>query len=123
MAGEGLPFGGSVPDAEPLGVGQLEPPLGQKLARRTGGERVQPFCIKIGCRLVGRQQPAALALLLARDVAALLVPELDAGPGREPLDRLREREVVDLLDELDDVPAVGAREAIPQAAGGGTWWF
>ena len=68
---------------------------------------------------MGRQQPAALALLLAGDVAALLVPELDIGPGREPLDRLGEREVVDLLHELDHVPAVRAGEAVPQAAGRG----
>src|SRR5262249_8665469 len=80
---------------------------------------MQPFGIKLGRRLVGLQQPAALALLLARDVTALLVPELDAGPGREPLDRLREREVVDLLHELDHVTAVGAGEAVPQAGGGG----
>src|SRR5207342_2184867 len=104
---------------EPPGVSQLEPPLGQELARRAGVRPMQPFGIEVGRRLVGLQQPAALALLLARDVTALLVPELEAGPGREPLDRLREREVVDPLDELDHVPAVRAGEAVPQATGRG----
>ena len=65
------------------------------------------------------EQPAALALLLAGDVTALLVAELDAGPAGEPLDRLGEGEVVDLLHELDDVTAVRAGEAVPQAAGRG----
>src|SRR5262249_57761623 len=100
-------------------VGQLEPAVGQDPARGQGGRPVQPFGIEFGGGLVGLQQPAALALLLAGDVAAPLVPELEAGPGREPLDRLREREVIDLLHELDDVPAVGAGEAVPQATGGG----
>ena len=65
------------------------------------------------------QNPAALTLFLAGDVAALLVSQVDASPGRQALDRLGEVEVVNLLHELDDVAALGAREAVPQPAGRG----
>ena len=64
-------------------------------------------------------QPAALALLLAGHVAALLVAQFEAGPAGQPLDRLDEAEPVDLLHELDDVAALGAAEAVEQAAGRG----
>src|SRR5260370_8915815 len=52
-------------------------------------------------------------------MATMLVLELGARAGGEMLNRLGERQAVDLLDELDHVAAVGAREAIPQAAGRG----
>jgi hypothetical protein len=67
---------------------------------------------------MGGKQPAALAVFLAGDVAALLIGELDAGPGGEMLDRLGEGQVVNLLHEPDDVAAVRAGEAVPQAASG-----
>src|SRR5262249_118860 len=50
---------------------------------------------------------------------ALLIGQLDAGPGGEMLDGLGEGEVVDLLHEPDDVAAIGAGEAVPQATGRG----
>src|SRR5499425_2402107 len=52
-------------------------------------------------------------------MAALLIGQLDAGPGGEALDGLGEGEVVDLLHEPDDVAAVRAGEAVPQATGRG----
>ena len=62
-------------------------------------------------------QPQSLALLGTRRRAALLVVELVVGPRREVLDRLAERQVVDLLDEADDVAALATAEAVPKTAG------
>ena len=42
---------------------------------------MQLLGVELGRGLVRLQQPPALALLLARDVAALLVAQLDAGPA------------------------------------------
>ena len=58
-------------------------------------------------------QPAPLALFLARDVTALLVAEVDARPRGQPLDRLDEGQAVDLLHEPDRVAAFGTGEAVP----------
>ena len=80
---------------------------------------VEPLGVELGRGPVRLDQPAPLRVLLAGDVAALLVAQLDAEPGREPLDGLGEAEVVDPLDELDDVAALSAGEAVPQAAGRG----
>jgi len=44
-----------------------------------------------------------------------LVTQRDADPGREVLDGLLERQPVDLLQERDDVAALVAAEAVPQA--------
>src|SRR6478672_11068449 len=65
-------------------------------------------------------QPRALAerhTTRARP-AALLVVQLDAELGGEPLDRLGEGEVLDLLHERDDVAALAAAEAVVAADGG-----
>ncbi len=51
-----------------------------------------------------RDQPGALARWPVRPAAALLVAQLDAGPGRQPLDRLSEREVLVVHDELMTSP-------------------
>jgi hypothetical protein len=48
----------------------------------------------------------------------LLVVELEREPPREPLDRLGERKVLGLLDEVVDVAALAAPEAVPQALRG-----
>src|SRR5215468_9855564 len=48
-------------------------------------------------------------------MAALLVPQLDPGPFGESLDSLGKAKIVDLLHELEDVPALLAGEAVPQA--------
>jgi hypothetical protein len=60
-------------------------------------------------------QPGALTLLPAGDVAALGVAELDARLAREVLDRLGEGQMVDLLDEGDRVAALATAEAVPEA--------
>ena len=52
-----------------------------------------------------------------RGAAALLVAQLDAELGREPLDGLGEGEVLDLLHERDDVAALAAAEAVVAADG------
>jgi 6-phosphofructokinase 1 len=50
---------------------------------------------------------------LARAALGLtFVPEGDPGPLGEPFDRLREGEVLDLLEETDDVPAFVAAETV-----------
>ncbi len=119
VAGERLPLGGRVPHPEVLRVGQREPALGQERPAGGGGRAVQPLGVELRRHLVRLQQPAALAVLPARHLAALLVPQVDAAPGGEPLHGLHERQVVDLLHELDDVAALGAGEAVPEAAGRG----
>src|SRR5690606_18992450 len=57
--------------------------------------------------------------LVAGDVAALLVAELDARCPRQVLDGFDEAQVFDLLDEGDDVAAFPAAEAVPEVACGG----
>jgi hypothetical protein len=98
---------------------RLKSAFGEEVPRRGSHRRPEPFGVKFRSRLVRGQQSAPLALLVPGDVAALLVGELDAGPGGEVLHGLGEREVVDLLHEPDDVTAVRAGEAVPKATGRG----
>src|SRR5437763_16183494 len=72
----------------------------------------QPFGIELLRQAVRVDQPTADARLLAGDVAALLVAELDARTGGEPLNRLAELEALDLHQELDDVAALATGEAV-----------
>jgi hypothetical protein len=44
-------------------------------------QAAQTLGVELGGGAVRLDQPAALALLLAGDVAALLVPQVDAGPA------------------------------------------
>ena len=90
VPGQVLPGLRRVADAEPLDVGELEAALGQEGAGRRGVGAAQPFGVELGGGPVRVDQPAPLALFLARDVTALLVAELDAGPRGQPLDRLDE---------------------------------
>src|ERR1022692_2841021 len=119
VPGGHLPVVGRVADAEPLRGGDVESAGGEEVARRAGSDGQELLRIIIGGRPVRLEQPAALRLLLAGDMAALLVAQLDADPGRQPLHRLGEAESVDLADERDDVTALGAGEAVPQAASRG----
>ncbi len=119
VPGQRVPVGRGVPDSEPRPASLLESSRGQESARGGGFASDDPFCIEIRGRAVRVDQPPALGVLLARDVPALLVPQLDAGPGREPFHRLGEAQVVDPLHEPDDVAALGAGEAVPQPAGRG----
>ena len=69
-------------------------------------------------RGVSRDQPGALTLLAARRRPGLLVAQLDADAAGELLDGLGERQVVELDEEVDDVAAVAAAEAVEQPLGG-----
>src|SRR5215469_4054999 len=117
MPGQRLPFGWRVAKPESPGIGELEAARRQEVPPRQCCGSAQLFGVELRRCLVRLDQPSALRLLLARDMAALLVPELDPGPVRQPLYRLRETEVVDLPDELDDVAALVAGEAVPQPPG------
>ena len=57
--------------------------------------------------------------LRAADRSAVGVAQLDPDPVGQPLDRLGERQVVDLLHEGDDVAALAAAEAVEEPAGRG----
>ena len=105
-----------VPDAEPLGIGELETAIGQEGTSVRGIGSAQSFGIKLGGGPVRVDQPAPLALFLPRDVAALLVAQLDAGPAGQPLDRLDEAESVDLLHELDRVATLGTRKTVEKSS-------
>src|SRR5204862_359262 len=89
--------------SSPNDVPQLATAFGQEGAGRRGVGTAQPFGVKISGGPVRVDQPAPLALFLARDVAALLVAEVDARPRGQPLDRLDEGQAVDGLHKLDDV--------------------
>ena len=119
VPGQLLPGRGRVANAEPLGVGTLEPALGQEGAPCRGARALQLLGVELRRGPVCVNQPAAPALLLARNVPALLVPQVDAGPPGQPLDRLDERQAVDQLHELDDVAAFGAAKTVEEATRGG----
>ena len=114
VAGEVVPSGGRVADAEVCGGMAVETP---------GREEVPPrLCLRGGELLtepgLGQAVGVHEALPSARlDPApyrtALLVAQLDPGAVGEVLDGLGESEVVDLLDEGDDVTALTAAEAVP----------
>ena len=117
MPGQVLPGLRRVADAEPLDIGELEAAFGQEGAGRRGVGSAHPFGIEIGGRPVRVDQPAPLALFLARDVTTLLVAEVDARPRGQPLDRLDEGQGVDGLHELDDVATCRATEAVVKSSG------
>ena len=78
-----------------------------------GGELLGVVLRRYPVRL---NQASPLPLLRARSRAALLVVQFVVRPRRQPLDRLGERELVDLLHEADDVATFAATEAVPEAA-------
>src|SRR5436309_285016 len=81
VAGQVLPGSRRVADAEPLRVGHLEAPLGQELPGVLCVRAGQPLGVVLGGGAVRVDQPPPLALLLAGNVAALLVAQLEAGPA------------------------------------------
>lgn len=114
-AGEVVPALGAVADGEVRGGGLVEAALGEELTAgvglRTGGQLLH---VPVGGDLVRLDQADALAALVGGVVAALLVPQGDAGLGGQTLDRLGEREVVDLHHERDGVAALLAAEAVEE---------
>src|SRR5699024_10147690 len=112
-----VPALGGVADAEALGGGPVEPPAGEELP---GGLRLRAGQLGgevLGSHPVRVQQPLPAAGLVrgTARTAVGLVPQLHPGLGGERLHRLGEGEVVDLLHEGDDVAALAAAEAVPQA--------
>src|SRR5690606_17072683 len=117
---QALPLAGRVAHAEAGGVVGLEAPLGQELAADRAVRGVELLHVELGGDPVRLDQPRAQPPVLAgaARAAAVLVAELDARLGREPLHRLGEGQVLDLLDEPDDVAARLAAEAEVQPARG-----
>ncbi len=114
-----VPAGRAVPDAEVLGGGLVEAALREELAADLRLGAAQLLDVELGGRLVRLDEPDALAAAAgAGGVAALLVPQGDAGLPREALDRFRERQVVDLHDEVEGVPARLAAEAVVETLAG-----
>lgn len=109
-----VPARGAVADTEVLGRRLVEAALGEELASDLGLGAVQLLDVELGGRLVRLDQPDPLTALVGGVVPALLVPQGDAGLGGEPLDDLRERQVVDLLHEGDRVAALLAAEAVEE---------
>lgn len=119
MAGEVVPALGAVADTEVGGGGLVEAALGEERAPRVGlGAAVELLDVELGGRVVRLDQADALASLVGGVVPALLVTQGDAGLGGEALDRLGEREVVDLHHERDGVAALLAAEAVEQSLAG-----
>lgn len=114
-AGEVVPALGAVADGEVRGGGLVEAALGEELAAGVGLRVTgQLFHVPVGGDLVGLDQADPLAALVGGVVAALLVPQGDAGLGGQALDRLGEGEVVDLHHERDGVAALLASEAVEE---------
>ncbi len=113
---------GAKPMPNCLGGGAVEAALAQEVAPGPGlgppGVEEQR-----GVELLGHpvrlDQPRALAERHAAlaGAATLLVAQLEAELGGEPLDGLGEGEVLDLLHERDDVAALAAAEAVVAADG------
>lgn len=118
IAGEVVPAGRAVADAEVGGGVLVEAALGEELPADLGLGALQRADVELGGGLVGLDQPDAFAALVGGVVAALLVAQGDARLGGEALDRLREGEVVDLHHEGDRVAALLAAEAVEQALAG-----
>ena len=112
-----VPALGSESDAEALGRGAVEAPLGEETAshfRRRGVELLAVVLLGDGVRI---QQPTSGAEIRAVAAASggLLVVQLHAVAPGEHLDGLDEAEVVDLLHERDHVTPLAAAEAVPVA--------
>lgn len=114
VTGEVVPARRAVADAEVGGGGLVEAALGEELPADLGLGAVQLLGVELGGRLVCLDQPDALAALVGGVVPALLVAQGDARLGGEPLDDLRERQMVDLLHEGDRVAALLAAEAVEE---------
>ena len=117
--GEVVPAGGGEADAEALQGVVVEPPRVQEAAR-PGGQRVgarQLGAEPVLGDAVGLQQAPAGAGLdaVAHGAVGLLVAQPHAGPPGQVLHGLGEGQVVDPLHEGDDVAALAAPEAVPQA--------
>src|SRR5699024_734654 len=110
------PLGG-ITDAELFRCRTVESAFGEELSCRLGFGGGQLLLEVFGGGPVGVQEALPLAHIGTTAVAGsvVFVPQLHTGLGSEGLDRFGEAEVVDLLHEGDDVAALAAPEAVPQA--------
>lgn len=118
MSGEFPPAPGCEADPEPLGGRTIEAAGIEELPARDGigGDELAREEVR---RLpVGLEDPLPQAGFGTIPATAIGVAQLDPGAVCEVLHRLGEGEVVDLLDEVDDVPALAAAEALEEPAGG-----
>ena len=115
--GDGVPALRGEAHAEPFGGGAVEAALGEEPAPHFRLGRVELFAVVLlGDRMrVEQAATGAEVGAIALPVLGVLVVQLHAVAAREHLDGLDEAEVVDLLDEGDDVPALAAAEAVPVA--------
>src|SRR6266540_3963989 len=121
VLGEGVPRVGCEAALVALRDRPVEPPLVQEVPR---DPRLGPAQLLLEVRRrvpVRRQQPLPQPGLAVRRTAArgVFVPQRDAGLGGEPLDRLREAEVLHVHHEADRVPAIRAAMAEVDVPGGG----
>ncbi len=116
--GQLVPATGGEPAAEALRRGAVETALGQERARGLGLRGLQLLGVELLGGLVHLHQPHPGAPVAAGRGAAALVGQVQADPVGQALHRLHEREVLDLHDELDDVAALAAAEAVEGAVAG-----
>ncbi len=109
---EGVERLGREADAEVLGRGGVEAARAEEVAADLGGGRAELRLEPLLGGGVRRQQPGAVAVV-AR-LAAVLVVQLVAEPGGQPLHGFGEGDVVHLLQEREDVAALVAAEAVVQ---------
>ena len=115
--GQAVPAGGGVADPEMSGLLRTEGAPAQesapRLRRRSGQLLAEPHLSEA----IGLQEALTRAGLDAAGdrAAALLVAQLNADPPRQVLHGLGEGQAIDLLDEGDDITALAAAEAVPQA--------
>src|SRR5690606_28165940 len=94
VRGERLPPAGGVADAEPLGVGPGEAPLGEESPGVPGPRGEQLPGVELLGDPVRLDQPLPLPLVRPLGVAALLVAEPDPGLDDQRLHRLDEADVL-----------------------------
>ncbi len=116
--GQLVPPAGGEPAAEALRRGAVETTFGEERARGLGLRGLQLLGVELLGGLVHLHQPHPGAPVAAGRGAAALVGQVQADPVGQALHRLHEREVLDLHDELDDVAALAAAEAVEGAVAG-----
>ena len=87
----------------------------QVFERRRAGLALRQNDVVEGDRVLEHfVQPGLAGILTARPLV-----DLDTGPGRQSLERLREGQTLAAHDEAEDVAALAAAEAVPAVAGRG----
>jgi hypothetical protein len=123
VPGEGVPAAGGVAAVEVERRLPVEAALGEELPRRRRLGRTELLGVEGRRGGVGRDESCPLADRRAvgparRPATVVLVVQFDVGAAGEPLDRLAERQMVDLLDERNDIATGIAAETMPQVSRG-----